>query len=198
MGHLLTVVKMRLLNQEIRNTFWWGGDDAVHDNAQEIIDEIADAYRDELAPSGLVEEWSLYAFDVYDKTVEGAPGIEYIPDGAAIVGSDVTDPAATQLSVRVDFKASVPKPNTNRKFLGGWKEGIMGSGGLIDPLVVASCEDWGDRILALPAVTVLAVVLEVVHLSDVDGTVVASNPLTYRRVSVIPSTLRRRKIGVGV
>lgn len=197
MGHLLTVAKMRFENQEQRNTFWWGGDDAVHANAQDIIDEIADAYRDEWIDQ-CADTWELYAFDVYDKTIPGAPGIEYVPIGGAIVGASATAPMALQVATMVSFKASVPKPNTNRKFLSGMIEGAMDFGGVLSPGVVSAAEDWADRILDLPTITTLAVTLEVVELSTEDGTVVASNPLTFRRVTDNPSALRRRKIGVGI
>lgn len=197
MGHLLTVAKMRSQGQETRNTFWWGGNDATHTNAQAIIDEIADAYRDELEPA-LHSSWELYAFDVYDKTVPSAPGIEYLPAGAAIVGDETGDTAPNQIAVRIDFKASVPAPNTNRKYIGGWAAGAFNATGGFDAGVLTTVEDFGDRILALPTATSLAVVLEVVELSGADGTVVAGNPLTYRRVNSVPSALRRRKIGVGI
>lgn len=197
MGHLLTVAKMTMHGQEMRNTYWWGGDDAVHANAQVIIDEIADAYRDELAPE-LADAWQLYAFDVYDKTVPSSPGIEYLPAGAAIVGIVGAQTVATQVAVRIDIKASVPKPNTNRKYIPGWPEGTMGGGGLWDAANITACADFAQRLLDLPTTITKAVVIEVVHLSDVDGTVVASNPLTYYKISTNPSTLRRRKIGVGI
>lgn len=197
MGHLLTVAKMRCLQQEMRNTFWWGGNDATMTNAQAIIDEIADAYRDELLAS-LVDDWELYAFDVYDKTVAGSPGIEYSPAGAAIVGGSALDPAPSQVAVRVDIKASVPKPNTNRKYLAGFTDSMTTPAGLVSTSIITACDNWAQRLLDLPTVTTLAVVIEVVELSAIDGTVVGSNPLTYFKTNTIPSTLRRRKIGVGI
>lgn len=197
MGHLLTVAKMRFLGQEIRNTFWWGGNDATHTNAQVLIDEIADAYRDELVPQ-LVNTWSLYAFDVYDKTVAASPGIEYQPAGAAIVGASASHPMATQVAGLLTLKAAVPAPNTNRKFIGGFPEDQMNPDGRFHPAIITAIEDFAQRLLDLPTATALAVVIEVVELSAVDQTVVAGNPLTYYRVSDIPSALRRRKIGVGI
>jgi hypothetical protein len=197
MGHLLTVAKMHFEGQEMRNTFWWGGADAVHANAQAIIDEIADAYRDELR-ADLVDDWELYAFDVYDKTVAGSPGIEYIPAGAAIVGTNAATGVPTQVAMRVDFKASVPKPNTNRKFLAGFVSAAVGPDFLWTSVYTAKAASWAARLLNLPTVTALAVVMEVVLLNAVDGTVIGGNPLTYYRVNRVPSTLRKRKIGVGI
>ena len=197
MGHLLIVSKMRQQVQEMRNTFWFGGDDATHANAQDIVDEIADAYRDELAPN-LVNDWSLYGFDVYDKTIEGAPGIDYAYVGGAIAGASAAAGMPTQICMRVDFKASVPKPNTNRKFLPGWPStGILDTG-FFSSGNTAFADAWAQRLLDLPTVTTLAVVLEVVALSSETGTVIASNPLTFFRSVANPSSLRKRKIGVGI
>lgn len=197
MGHLLTVAKMRFLGQEMRNTFWWGGNDAIHANAQALIDEVADCYRDELE-SLMVDTWELYAFDVYDKTIAASPGIEYQPAGASIIGALALHPLPTQIACLLTFKAADPAPNTNRKFICGWDESKMNPTGVFAPTVTTAVADFAQRILDVPTATTLALTLEVVELSGFDGTVVAGNPLTFYRVSNNPSALRRRKLGVGI
>lgn len=197
MGHLLTVAKMQLGSEQIRNTFWWGGNDATHTNAQDIIDEIADAFYDTLR-TYLVTEWQLYAFDVYDKTVAGAPGIEYVPASGAFYGTQAGNPTPFQVALRLDLKASVPKPNTNRKFIGGWPETEFVAGGIFSSAAETQVRAFGQRLLDLPTAISKAVVLEVVSLNAIDGTVTGSNPLTYYQTTRIPSTLRRRKVGVGI
>lgn len=195
MGHLLVVAKQRLLSQEIRNTFWFGGNDAIMDNAQDIVDAMRAAWATNLGAQ-LITDWTLYGFDVYDKTIPGVPGIEFIPTSGSLTGSNNTDSVATQIAMLVTFKAQVAPPNTNRKYLAGWGEGAM-----VDSLWQTAKTDlaaaWAADVLDIGTTTSLAIVMEVVAL-NLDGTVSGGNPLEYALVRQVPATQRRRRIGIGI
>lgn len=195
MGHLLTVAKQRLLGQEIRNTFWWGGNDATMANAQAIIDEMADAWEVEIK-ANLVPEWTLYEFDVYDKTIPSVPGLQFLPTAGAVVGTNANDLLPTQIACLVTYKAQVAPPNSNRKYLGGFSDNAIVNGLYTAPFIT-TISNWAQRMLDLPTATGLAVVLEVVLLLP-DGTVSGGNPLEYFLVRDNPATQRRRRIGVGI
>jgi hypothetical protein len=195
MGHLLVVVKQQLLGQEVRNTLWFGGGDATIANAQDIVDEVADAWVDELKPS-LVDDWNLYGFDVYDKEVAGFPAVALTPTGGTIVGDSAADPLPTQIAGLVKFTAPVAPPNRNRKYLCGFHESST-TAGLFTATVTGHMQDWADRLLDIAAATSLGITLEVVALA-LDGTVVGGNPLEAASVSNNPATQRRRRLGVGI
>lgn len=195
MGHLLVVAKQLLVNQECRNTFWIGGNDAVMANAQAIIDALAAAWEDNLQAE-FVDDWSLYAFDVYDKTIPSVPGIEYIPTGGGLTGATSNQPLPAQIAGLVTFKAQVTPPNTNRKYLCGFQVGHMAAG-ILNSTIVTKMEAWAADVLDIPTTTSLAITLEVVALNP-DGTVNGSNPLEYALVRSNPATQRRRRIGVGI
>jgi hypothetical protein len=194
MGHLLVVVKQRLLAQEVRNTFWFGGDDAVMANAQAICDGLRDAWEDNMP--GLVDEWTLYEFDVYDKTIPSVPGISFVPTGGALVGTSADDPLPTQIALLATFKAQVAPPNTNRKYLAGFKDDQCVNG-LFTGAITGAVEDWAADILDLGTTLTLAIVMEVVLLNE-DGTVSGGNPLEYAIARQVPATQRRRRIGIGI
>lgn len=195
MGHLLIVVKQSWLSQECRTTFWFGGNDAVMANAQDLCDALYDAYDTNLVGK-MVPEWSLYEFDVYDKTVPGVPGIQLQPTGGVLVGTSGGDSLPTQIAGLVTFKAQVAPPNTNRKYLPGLNDGIVVDS-LFTQAAIDSMQDWADEILDIATTTALAVTMEVVSL-NLDGTVNGGNPLTYAIAKQVPATQRRRRIGSGI
>ena len=195
MGHLLVVPKQRLLGQECRNTFWFGGGDAVMANAQAICDALYDAWGDNLQ-SSLVNDWSLYAFDVYDKTIPGVPGIEFVPTAGILQGSSANDPVATQIAMLVTFKAQVAPPNTNRKYLAGMNSATM-SQSLFNTSPLGFAEAWAADIIDIGTTLTLGIVMEVVTL-NADGTVAGGNPLEYALARQVPATQRRRRVGIGI
>lgn len=196
MGHLLCVAKMTFQSQEMRNTFYIGGNDAVMANAQTIIDEIADAYDTNLG-TWLSDDWNLYGFDVYDKTIPSVPGIEYTPTGGTVSGSNVSGYLPAQIALLVTFKAAVSPPNTNRKYVPGFTVAST-SDGLFVASVLTAAGNWADQLLDLATGTSLAVVYEVVALNQLDGTVTGGNPLETAVPKAIPATQRRRRINVGI
>jgi len=195
MGHLLVVAKQTLYNQAVRNTFWFGGNDAVMANAQAICDGVRLAWAANLA-SALANDWSLSAFDVYDKTIPSVPAVEILPTLGTLVGSSASEPLPTTVALLCSFKAQVAPPNRNRKYLAGFWNGQVVSG-YFTTATSDAVQDWADDILALGTSLSLAIVMEVVAL-DVDGTVTGGNPLTSATPRRIPATQRRRRIGVGI
>lgn len=195
MGHLLIVVKQRWLSQECRTTLWFGGNDAVMANAQDICDAVYDAYDTNLAGK-MVPEWALYEFDVYDKTIPGVPGIQLQPTSGTLVGTSAGDSLPTQVAGLVTFKAQVAPPNTNRKYLPGLNDGVV-TDSLFTTAAVTDMQAWADEILDIATTTSLAITMEVVSLNN-DGTVVGGNPLTYAIAKQVPATQRRRRIGIGI
>lgn len=195
MGHLLFVAKHRWLQQEMRNTFYFGGNDAVMTNAQAITDALAACWSANLL-AYQDDEWTLYGFDVYDKTIPSVPGVEYVPTGGALVGTNVSEVNATQLAGLVTFKAQVAPPNTNRKYLPGLNA-INLADSLWNATVTTAMQAWGDQVLAIPTATGLAIVFEVVILLP-DGTVSGGNPLTSAAARNVPGMRRSRRIGVGI
>jgi hypothetical protein len=194
MGHLLTVAKQSWLGQECRNTFYWGGNDAVMANAQDIVDALAACWSDNI-DQYLDNGWSLYGFDVYDKTIPGVPGVEYTPTAGAVPGTGNSAEVATQLAALVTFKGQVAPPNTNRKYLAG----ALASS-LVDSkwnsTFLAAMQAWGEQVLEVPTATSLAIAFEVVTLNE-DGTVAGGNILENAFARAIPATLRSRRLGVG-
>jgi hypothetical protein len=195
MGHLLIVPKQQMYGQEMRNTLWFGGNDAIMDNAQALCDAIHDAWDDNIKQY-LVGAWSLYGFDVYDKTIPSVPGIGFVPTAGTLQGTLAGEGMATQIALLVTFKAQVAPPNTNRKYLAGWGEELLANG-LFTSTYTAAATAWADDILDIATTTSLAVVMEVVTLLQ-DGTVSGGNPLEYALAKNVPATQRRRRIGVGI
>lgn len=195
MGHLLVVAKQRFHSQECRNTFWFGGNDAIMANAQDIVDALHGAWNTNIK-SNLAPQWSLYGYDVYDKTVPSVPGIEFIATSGVMDGTGSGDSLPTQIAMLVNFKAQVAPPNTNRKYLAGFLEAHT-TNGLFNSAQVNNAAAWAADVLDIGTTTALAVVMEVVAL-NLDGTVNGGNPLEYAIVREVPATQRRRRIGVGI
>lgn len=194
MGHLLVVAKQRWLGQECRNTFYFGGNDAVMSNAQAIVDGMRGAWTSGISAI-LSQNWQLYACDVYDKTIPSVPGVEFTFTSGALVGGNSVDDLVTQAAGLVTFKAPVSPPNTNRKYIAGFTESAT-SAGLFTSTIVTHMLNWGNAILALPTTLSLAIAFEVVILLP-DGTVSGGNPLVTCLPRQVPATMRSRRIGVG-
>jgi len=146
--------------------------------------------------SALADDWSLSAFDVYDKTVPSVPAVEFLPTLGTLVGTSSSEPLPTTVAYLVSFKAQVAPPNRNRKYLAGFWNGQV-AGGYFTTGTQTVVQAWADGILALGTSLSLAIVMEVVALNP-DGTVSGGNPLTSAVPKRIPATQRRRRIGVGI
>lgn len=194
MGHLLLVANQSLFNQQVKNTFYFGGGDATMANAQTLVDALADCWLDNLV-TALVDNWFFLSCTVYDKEIAGVPGIDFVPTGGAFAGSAAAEPLPNQIALLVGFKCQTSPPNKNRKYMAGLFNGQVVNG-VFTPATLAVFQAFGDQVIDIPTATGLGVAFEVVSL-DVDGTVVGGNPLTSAFTRSIPATQRRRRIGVG-
>jgi len=196
MPYLMLTPKMRLLNQEVRNVFYIGGEDAVVAYAQQFVDYISGSYDNRLALV-LSDEFSFYACDVRDMTSPSIPAVEYIPTGGAWSGDQTADLLPTQIAALVTFKAQAAPPNRTRKYLAGFYDGAC-DGGFWTSTLQGYLTSWAADLLGMGSALSRAVSL-IAPGWDLDHTyIVGGNILSTAQVSPVPATQRRRRIGVGI
>lgn len=196
---LRIVAKQRYLNQECRNVFYVGGQDATdYTNAQAIVDYFTSTWDTNMA-GGLMDSWTLYEFDVQQVTTANQPVLQYQPTGGAIVGDNTSaDELPTQIASLLSFRCPTARPNRSRKYLTGFPETSM-TQGLWIASHVALVEAFATDLLDIGAGTSLDLDLVVVRLSSTAPYIVSlQNTLTNFVVPNIPVVQRSRRIGSGV
>jgi hypothetical protein len=194
-NHFSFTVKQRLLGQELRNIYYLSGG-GVAGNVQTIVNFFRAIIDGNLATL-LVDDWSTYAIDVRDIGEAGLPTIEYGYTTGTLTGDSTGTPMPTTDSVLVNFRANVAKPNLSRKFLAGFPSTTMTAGGLWNSAVVGACENFAEALLDI-GTTISGVGVAAVQWAGDNTYVTGANIMTFSTVNSIPSTQRRRKIGVGM
>jgi len=196
MTYLMITLKWSQLGQQYRSPFYFAGGDAVIDNAQAIGDRMRTDFVDDidqLFHDGL----SLWGFDARSLDSSSLPSIPYTFTAGVAAGSGGVVPLPTQTAALVTWKASVAPPNKTRKYLSGLVIGAM-SGGYFTATTVNALGAWAQDVLDLGANLTLGIGLATVQWSGDHTYVTGANIMTHYSVSNIPSTQRRRKIGVGI
>jgi len=197
MAFLQVVVNQKLLNQDVKNILCFAGSGATIANGQAFADALRDIYLDELTGE-LHPSWSMESVTLYDfEAATGTPGQTFVPALGPIVGVASGNPLPTQVSALLRFRATDGPPWLGRAFFGGFALNTIDSQGVFNNDAVAAMQAWGDRLLSFSLDTGIAAAHVMIRggrtnfIGDDVGTVTTYEPVA------IPSTQRRRKIGVG-
>ena len=200
MGIYLVTHLQRWLNQEIRNTFYYGtsvGEPSVSE-WQDIVDEIRADYVD-IGIGDWVNDWEFYGIDVRRVDSAGLLSFRYLPTSGTLVGTGATDSVATQVALLVSVKGTTTKPNQARTYMGGLMEVSM-TDSQWSSAIQANGEDLIDN-MALKNVAGTNPIHRVAAQWNTSHTMVtATNDISTRasKASAVPATQRRRRIGVGI
>jgi hypothetical protein len=123
MGIFQVVPKQSWLGQETRNVLYYSAPDNLTPTQKlTLCTNIADVW-DEHIRGFLVDDWSMYAFDVRRVDIAAQPTLEFVPAGFPMIGGAVTDSVATQVALLATYSAATPRPNRGRSYLCGLNEG---------------------------------------------------------------------------
>lgn len=200
MGIYLVTLKYTLLNQEMRNTFYYETTVGEPSNSewQDIADEIRTDWVTELQAQ-MVNDISLYGIDRRRVDIAGLNTFpESFTSGAAF-GTEATDPLPTQIAMLVSVKGSTTKPNRARTYLPGWHD-TQCVAGLFNSTPRGAAEDFIDLMSALNSAGTNPLQRVSAQWNTSHTAVVASNNIAGSAAvaSVVPATQRRRRIGVGI
>jgi hypothetical protein len=191
------VIKQRWLGQEVRNVLYYDTDLSALTAAQRL--QLADGIRAmyvTFATSRLVNDWSLYAFDIRRVDVPGEPTLEVFPTAGTFVGPVAVESLPTQVALLMHGFSQTSRPNRIRQYIGGLGEGSMGDGIWL-PGAVSGANTLGSSLLA-PTVTGSSRFDRVAAGWNPSRTqVVAFNKILLIGTTEIPATQRRRRIGRG-
>ena len=194
-NHIQVVMKGTLLNQQWRNVYYFSGG-GVDSNQQNIVDYLRTAWVTNLRPQ-LSNDCTIYACDVRDVGTAGLPVVEYTFTAGSSTGQKTTPNLPTQSACLVVFGANVARPNKTRKFICGMTTTEILDSGHWTTTFVGAVEDYADDVLDITT-TYTGVALSAVQWAGDHSYVTGSNLMTFRTVNSIPSTQRRRRIGVGI
>lgn len=197
MSTLLLTLKWRMFAQEFRNVFYFAGDDAVQGNAQDLGDFMRARIAARIG-STLVNDIVLYGFDVKDLADPGNPTIEYTFTSGTLTGTSTNDPLPSQVAALVTFIALAAKPNRKRFYIPGFSEGNIGPDGRWTPGTLNVMGLLADDINIVGTTLSLAIAHVISRINRPTGVLVGSNILETKRLSEVPATQRRRRIGVGI
>lgn len=192
-------VKQVLLNQELRNVFYYEAAAALSD-AQliELADAIRAAYVSALMPAKLATAWSLYGIDARRVDVAELLGTDWGFTSGSLAGSNGGQAYATQIALIVLGKGTTVRPNSVRSYLGGWTEDFVGGDGKFTSATLVVALAFIEA-MDSHALTGDTVVRQSAKWASPSAThVVSWNPLTTYEAKAIPATQRRRRIGVGI
>jgi len=200
---LKTVINQKLHGQDVVNVLCWSGSGATLANGQAFADALRDIYLDtvsvQLAPS-----WSLQSVTVYDAdAAPGTPGIDFIPALGPIVGTHPSPALPTQTSALLAFTSIVGPPWRGRMFFAGVNIGQVQADGLWGSGIIDQMTNFGTRLLTFGADTGIIATHSIIG-ADKAVAPDPPTPIADRTAIIsgytprpIPSTQRRRKIGVG-
>lgn len=192
--------KMRWLNQECRNVFYYETQVGTPSTSewQDIVDEI----RGDLVSSWIgtaTPDWSFYGIDYRRVDTPGLLSLSATPTAGALAGSAGADNVATQVSLLVSVKGTTTKPNRARTYLCGMSKSAM-----TDSQWGSSFTAAAETLIDLQSVLNAAGTNELQRVAAQWNTshtqVVAWNNIAGSAsiASAIPATQRSRRIGVGI
>jgi len=196
MATLAVVMKGLVFGQQVRNIFYFAGADAVQANAQEIGDALRGAWVNNLNLA-LTNQFTLSGFDAKELDVVSNPWIEYTFTAGSWTAGSGNAALPTQIAALVTFIAFTARPNRKRSYLAGMLEENTGTNNLWTSGTVTVLGGWAQEVMDVPTTTTLAIAHVIARVDKVTGVLVGSNILDTFRITDIPATQRRRRIGVG-
>lgn len=195
MATLRVILKQRLLEQEIRNTFHYGGGDATQTNAQGIGDYIRSLYATHLA-GYLSTSWRLHGFSCKELDIVSNPTIDYTFTAGVLDGTAADDPMPTQVCKLVSWLAYTARPNRGRTYLGGFCETGLTGGKFTQVGLLNGVDSWATDMLNITA-TYPGAAMVIARTSKPAGILVGSNLIDTYRNPGNPAIQRRRRVGQG-
>jgi hypothetical protein len=196
----LVTHKMRLLGQEIRNTFYYEEISGEPDGGEwvDIVDEIRADLVAEL-DNFFTEDWTFYGIDARKVSAADLPSTEYLPTLGDLVGESNTDAMATQIAMLISVQGLTAKPRRARTYMAGWPEAILVAG-LFQSNYISAAETFIDLQSVLNAAGVNELQRVSAQWNSSHTIVTAYNNIAGRpsKASRVPATQRRRRIGVGI
>ncbi|AXH78382.1 MAG: hypothetical protein [Circular genetic element sp.] len=192
------VIKQKMHANDIVNVYHYAETPGVNSgDAQAIVDEIADAYRDELTPA-FCDAWQMVGVDFYDTdNLPGTPAVPYTPTGGFPVGVAGPDGSPNQIAVLVKWTCAGGPPHRGRTYLSGWTEGFMGSAGNIATAQVNQAQAFADRIREISLTGGNTAQMVIVSTGSNITPAGTEAVVINGQVNPFPKTQRRRAIGNG-
>lgn len=200
MGIYLITHKYRLLNQEIRNTFYYTttvGEPSAGE-FQDMADEIRADFVSELQAS-VSAALTLYGMDYRRVDIAGLLTFSLTFTAGDVVGGSANDPLPTQVAMVVSNKGTTTKPNRARTYLAGFIE-TSTTAGLFNTSYLGAATDFIDLQSNLNGGGTNPLSRVAAQWNTSHTQVIASNDLSGAAsvASAVPGTQRRRRIGVGI
>lgn len=196
MATLRVVMKQRLFNEEVRNTFHVVGGDATQTNAQGIIDYFRSMWDTHLK-TALTVNWNLYAASAKELDVVSNPTIDYALTAGQLNGTNINNQMPNQTALLVSWLALTARPNRGRTYLAGLTEDVNGSSGQWTGTATTAALAWANGMLAV-STPYPGLGMAVTRVSKPSGVLVGSNLIDSARIAAVPATMRSRRIGTGV
>lgn len=119
----------QIADQDLYNSFWWVGDNAILADAQDLADAF-DVVMSTRFETNFSTTFSGYSAIINMWTATpGSPLLPGIPYTPALVGGDETSDALPQgTSLLLNFKAYGVSPNRKRMYVGGFCENVNTAG----------------------------------------------------------------------
>lgn len=191
------VFNMTWLGQQIRNVTTWSNVVFTGANLQQYADSIRDLYLETLSPI-LVNTWQLDSLTFYDVTLAEPYPIEVGFTIGPLIGGGSQQSNATQVALLASTIALSSPPNRGRVFLGGTRVDMLDDGLFTSPVraaALAMVEGWAQGEISDDQDA--PIFLRIARY-NLDGSFETSNPVTSVIIREVPSTQRKRKIGVGM
>lgn len=192
-------VKQQLLNQEVRNIYYYETSGLLDGSqVQELVDDIRGLYVTHITAASVVDDWRFYGIDFRRVDEPGYLGTSWIPTSGSFVGTNTSDPVPTQVALLVNGYGATQRPNRVRSYLCGWGEGSIGANGQWISSATTSANNF---IVAMDTIAVTGDVLtrQAAQWATPDAThVVVWNPIASYAPTGNPATQKRRRIGRGI
>jgi len=192
--------KMEWLLQELRNIYYFETQtgNPTGSEWQDIVDEIRADY-DAYLKTYMSSDWKFYGIDYRVVDSAGYNTFSAVPTSGDLVGTGVVDDTATQIACLASVKGITTKPNKVRTYLGGFVESAM-SNSLWTSGVITNVTSFITNQGLLNSLGTN--VLERVSVTwNSSHTVIVAHNSVYLgaiKISQVPATQRRRRIGVGI
>lgn len=189
--------------QELINSFIISGSDATADNADRIAEYLANVYLGALA-SSLHNAWSLHSIVYRDS--EAAAGTPFLPaviGNLPVLGTNTGLPTTNQTALLLATSGTSNAPWRGRVFLGGFAATAITPDGLVSTGASLAVFNFGLALRIMGAELGLDVNWAIRSQgTPKDGPPWTVEPGTTNVIDIstartVPSTQRKRKIGVG-
>lgn len=190
------VLKSRLFAQEVRYVHYYNHATGGVPEVEYLCATLAGVYQTNLQ-TNLVDNYSMYGAEWKNLSVAGLPTLE--ADITAWSGTSTVLPVPSQIAAVVGYKANTAPPNTARNYIAGIPSSFLTDAGVWTTAFVSVLEGLAEDTLEIP----IGVgsperwIRQAVSLSPTTHLVTANNPVTIIRVTNVPGTQRRRRIGSG-